>query len=87
MTTVSIYADGRPTLGSVSIPYQGYEVSISTVFPRTTSTVVFSTEGNAEVLFELPGANAETIRKAFTFIENRVADERHAARREANTAW
>jgi len=74
-----------PQQGSMTMPYHGYEVSLSTVFQG--EVVVFNDPTSNEVLFRYPHPNAEGLIKAFEFIDNLIADERHAARREANTAW
>src|SRR6266576_3783228 len=62
------YTPGKPTQGSVTIPYQGYEISVSS-FGRDGEVAVFTSRKDHTALQTFYGATAESIQKAFVYVD------------------
>ena len=60
----------RSGQGVVSIPYRGYEISISTLIEGKPETAVFKSEENSEILFaSCGGAGVDNILDCKEFID------------------
>jgi hypothetical protein len=55
--------------GVVSIPYRGYEISISTLMEGKPETAVFKSEEDSEIFFTSYGAGVDNILDCKEFID------------------
>jgi hypothetical protein len=61
----------RSGQGFVSIPYRGYEISISTLMEGKPETAVFKSEEDSEIFFTSYGAGVDNILDCKEFIDLR----------------